>query len=103
MYQIKGFIDTGNGLSDPVSGDPICIIDKSTAKKLLEKETVKNIRYIPYRTIGNAEGVLPIIRVDRLRICGEQTCEIKQPLLGISEEKVSIRGEYEMILNPNLF
>ncbi len=103
VCRIKGLVDTGNGLCDPISGEPVSIIDKSTAKKLLEKENMKNVRYIPYRTIGNAEGVLPIIRVDRMRICGEESCDIKQPLLGISEERVSIRGEYEMILNPNLF
>ena len=103
VYRMKGLIDTGNNLSDPITGDPVSIIDKDMAMKLFDKEQIKNVRYIPYRTIGNAESVLLIIRADQLRICGEKTYEINQPLLGISEEKVSVRGEYEMILNPNLF
>ena len=102
-YQVKALVDTGNGLVDPVSGNPVSIVDKEIAKKLLEKEQIRNIRYIPYRTIGKGDGVLPVIRIERLRTRGEHTCDIENPMIGISEERVSARGEYEMILNPNLF
>ena len=102
-HRMKALIDTGNGLVDPMSGTPVSIVGKETAKKLLEEEQVKNIRYVPYRTIGKGEGVLPVIRVERLRITGEYACDVENPMIGISEERVSGRGEYEMILNPNLF
>ncbi len=103
VYRLKGLIDTGNGLRDPVSGQPVSIIDRKTARKLLQEEDVKNVRYIPYKTIGNREGVLPIIRIDRLCVQGENACTVETPLIGICEEEISTGGEYEMILNPNLF
>ena len=102
-YIVKGFLDTGNGLRDPITGKPVSIVNKSTANKLLGKEDIKNIRYIPYRTIGSKENVMPCIQIDFLRIRGERECVIERPLIGISEEKFSSRGECEMILNPNLF
>ena len=101
--RVKGFLDTGNGLRDPWSGTPVSIVDKSTANILLGKEDIRNIRYIPYKTIGSKEKVLPCVQIDCLHIFGEKECVIEKPLIGISEEKISSRGECEMILNPNLF
>lgn len=103
VQKVRGMIDTGNGLRDPVSGLPVSIIDRRTADKLLHGEITVSIRYIPYQTIGKKEGVLPIFRIDELRIYGEKECHIDAPLIAISEEEISAGGEYEMILNPNLF
>ena len=103
MYQVRGLVDTGNGLRDPISGQPISVLEHRIARELLEKKTEKNFRYVPYRTIGKAEGVLPVFRVDRMCIHRGTDFWVEKPLIGISEEKVSVGGEYEMILNPNLF
>lgn len=102
-YQVKGLIDTGNGLRDPISGQPVSVLEQKIAKELLEEKNEKNFRYVPYRTIGKAEGVLPVFRVDRMCVHRNEECWIESPLIGISEEKISAEGEYEMILNPNLF
>ena len=102
VYRMKGLIDTGNSLRDPVSDLPVSILEKRAAEKLLSGG-VKNIRYIPYQTIGRKDGVLQAFQIDKMCVRGEKECWIQAPLIGISEEKVSVRGEYEMILNPNLF
>ena len=102
-YQVKGLIDTGNGLKDPVSGQPVSILDRNVAKELLEEKTLDGIRYIPYQTIGKTNGVLPAIQVDRMCVHKEEICWVETPLIGISEEEFSAGGEYKMILNPNLF
>ena len=34
MYRVKGMIDTGNGLSDPISGRPVNILERKIVKKL---------------------------------------------------------------------
>lgn len=103
VYQVKALIDTGNSLRDPISGQPVSVLERKIAKKLLEEKDEKNFRYVPYRTIGKSEGVLPIFRVDRMCVHRDTDCWVDMPLLGISEEKFSAEGEYEMILNPNLF
>ena len=103
VYQVRGLIDTGNGLRDPISGQPVSVLEQKMAKKLLEEKKEKNFRYVPYRTIGKTKGVLPVFRVDRMCIHRNTEQWIETPLIGISEEEISAKGEYEMILNPNLF
>ena len=102
-YRVRGLIDTGNGLRDPISGQPVSVLEQKTARKLLENKEEKTFRYVPYRTIGKAEGVLPVFRVDRMCVHKDSDYWIEAPLIGISEEEISAEGEYEMILNPNLF
>lgn len=102
-YQINGMIDTGNGLRDPISGLPVSILDRVVAKQLLGEERIENIRYIPYQTIGKKAGVLPAVQIDKMCVYRDAECWIHEPLIGISEEEISAGGEYEMILNPNLF
>lgn len=102
-YQIRGMIDTGNGLRDPISGRPVSVMDRRTVSKLMKDESWKNIRYIPYQSIGKKTGVLPAVQFDRMCIWKDTECWVEKPLIAISEEKVSAGEEYEMILNPNLF
>ena len=102
-YPIKGMIDTGNGLRDPISGKPVNILDCATAKKLFGEKYLKDIRYIPYQSIGKKAGVLPAVWIDRMCIQKDTECWVERPLIAISEEAISKGGEYEMILNPNIF
>ena len=102
-YQIKGMIDTGNSLRDPISGQPVSILDRKTAGRFFGAEPVGDIRYVPYCSIGKKEGVLPAFQADKMCIYREEPIWIQAPIIGISEEEISAGGEYEMILNPNLF
>jgi len=102
-YELRGLIDTGNGLRDPLTGKPISILDRETAKKIFKGKLQRGIRFVPYQSIGKEEGVLPIFYADRMCVCKGEDYWFEKPLIGISEEKISSGGEYEMILNPNLF
>lgn len=102
-YQFKAMIDTGNNLRDPISGKPVSILNRESAKKFLMKESAKNIRYIPYSSIGKKEGVLPAFQADKMCVRQEEECWVESPLIGVSEEMISAGGEYDMILSPNLF
>ena len=102
-YQIKGMIDTGNGLRDPISGKAVNILDRATARKLFGEESIKDVRYIPYQSIGKKAGVLPAFQFDRMCVWRDTECWVERPQIAISEEAISKGGEYVMILNPNLF
>ena len=87
---MKGMVDTGNFLSDPLTGKPVMIISASAAKQLLPDDFVdeavkeKNaqilsdvlinsgyasrIRMISYQSIGEERGYLVGIRPDSIRI-----------------------------------
>lgn len=101
--QVTGIIDTGNGLRDPISNQPVSILDKTVARQFLGSVKMSQVRYIPYHSIGKKEGVLLALKIDQMCIYREEAYWIKEPLIGISEEMISAKGEYQMILNPNLF
>lgn len=101
--QVTGIIDTGNGLRDPVSYQPVSILDKTVARQFLGDVKMSQVRYVPYHSIGKKEGVLMALTIDRMCVHKEKACWIREPLIGVSEEMISAKGEYQMILNPNIF
>lgn len=103
MRTVEAIIDTGNGLHDPVSSDPVSILDKRELFSWGEDMTVSKVRFIPYHTIGKREGLLPVIRLDKMCVHSEEELWIEKPIVGISEEEISADGEYRMILNPDIF
>ena len=78
--------DTGNTLKDPVTGQPVLIIDGSAASELtgLTQEQLENpiatmtqmpipgLRLIPYHTVDRPDGMLLGLWVDNVRIGGRK-------------------------------
>lgn len=105
-----GLVDTGNGLVDPISKEPVIIIQKSLSEKLLLKEGIgeqKGYRVIPYGSIGRKKGILEAFRMERLEILkerenGEDEAIIREKVLcAVCEENYS-NNAYEVILTPLL-
>ncbi len=100
--KITALIDTGNTLTDPVSGEPVNIIGKELAKQIWEdKDQTEGIRYIPFCTIEN-KGIMPVFRVEKMCMTGNEDTWIKHPILGVCEGQISESKEYQMILNPDI-
>lgn len=106
QYSLKALLDTGNVLKDPVSGEMVSVIGKDTAMQIFQGMTTRRmtglgLRYIPYRSVGG-EGVMPIVRVEKM--CVQLGAErwIMRPIIGISGQKIEERQEYQMILNPDI-
>lgn len=102
ICHVKGIIDSGNGLYDPISKKPVNILDKAIAREFLGEQKLWGVKYIPYHSIGKKEGVLLAVKIDKMCVHSEQDIWVKEPLIGVSEETVAAEGEYQMILNPNL-
>lgn len=103
ICQVKGIIDTGNGLRDPISNKPVNVLDKHVAREFLGDIELCRVKYIPYHSVGKEIGVMPAVTIDRMFVRGEREHWLKTPLIGVSEGTISVEGEYQMILNPNLF
>lgn len=105
-YVLKALLDTGNALQDPISGEPVSVIGKDTAGRILggdaeQKMAERGLRYIPYRTVGG-EGVLPIVRMEKMCVKLSKDEWVVRPIIGISGQKIEERQEYQIILNPDI-
>lgn len=101
--ELKALCDTGNVLTDPLTGDPVSILDPGAAEYIFcLSGTPERFRYIPYRCVSG-ESVMKIFRADKMCVdAGEETW-IHSPLLGVGENALSGTGEYQMLLNPDIF
>ena len=95
---IMALWDTGNQLFDPLSGQPVHILDSQVCRTIVE--TVEAVRCIPYQTIGVSEGILPAIFFDTMEIeTEEEAILLKKPLVALSSRPVSPKGEYQLLLH----
>lgn len=101
--QVKGLLDTGNQLRDPVFQKPVSIL---TEQKRLELCGSAEPLYqmIPFHSIGSPKGILPAFFADYLCIRREDGTEkrVERPLIGVTKEPLSSQKDYDMILHPDL-
>lgn len=99
-FHLRAFLDSGNHLSDPLTGKPVHIISRNACRKITSQISPGRFRYIPYQTIQKSDSVLPVLSVQKMKITGESEILIQSPLIGISEQKNFGNGKYEMLLHP---
>lgn len=103
--ELRALLDTGNSLVDPYSGLPVSIVEEKALKQILDSAKSKGVekyeRYIPFHSLGH-QGVLLVIRAEKIYVQGEKEHLIEHPLIGISEDGLSKDQRYEMILNPDI-
>lgn len=109
----QALVDTGNALSDPVSGRPVLVVEGARLTPLFppgqipQREDLQNpaeamtrlsegalrgkLRLLPYRAVGVEKGLLLCLKADRVIIDGEE----KGPLLvALAPDPVSDRGSH---------
>lgn len=107
--------DTGNTLTDPVSGQPVLVADGESLRELFppgsapEREDSENpvealerlnhrwpgrFRLLPYRAVGVDCGLLLAVRVDQVRMDGQVKNGV---LVAISPNPVSDGGSYQVL------
>lgn len=100
-------IDSGNSLTEPVSGKPVCVVDERLYDGLWEDGEL-GYRVIPYHSIGKKHGIMQgyllpalVIDVDGMKL------EFRDVYVAVSRERISGTetggGEtVEIIINPRL-
>lgn len=124
QLKLKGLVDTGNSLVEPISKKPVNIVPLDVIKELLSPKQINYIKtfleygmesididyddlsgicYVPYCSVGKKNGLLPAIRVDKMKIVqSEKVNEINKPIIGICQNDFVSDKRYHIILNPNL-
>ena len=79
------------------------LIDGGMAEQIFELSgSPERFRYIPYRCVGG-ESVMKIFRAEKMCVSAGEEMWIQSPLLGVGETALSERGDYQIILNPDIF
>lgn len=100
--KLTAFMDTGNRLKEPFSHKPVSVVSADSCKELFQ--TVTSVMYIPYRSVGKREGVLPAVKADRMEIEQQgRTVTVESPFIAISRETLSPDGAYQMLLNEKIW
>ncbi len=98
---VNALMDTGNSLIEPVSGKPVCILEKSVFEGLWRTGSPEGFRVIPYHSVGKKRGILYGYLVPEIKINHNgfiKSC--KNIYIGIVEGEIAQSGGYCMILNP---
>lgn len=100
---VNALVDSGNGLIEPISKNPVSLVEEKAMapyKKYLKKE---NFRVVPYHSIGNAGGILEAYFIEEMEIKKDgERIVIKNPLIAITKEVISVNERYQMILHPTI-
>ena len=100
---MKALLDTGNHLSEPISGAPVSVISRSAAEKFKEYMVPEKYHAIPYRSVGKSSGIMDAYELPELVI--EDTYRdiyCKRVIVAICNTGISKDSIYQMILHPGL-
>ena len=120
--KIKSIIDTGNMLKDPITKDPVIIVEANELVSIIPKNVLDNIqkiiygdydklnekyiskfRVIPFTSIGKQNGLLLGIKVDKVIIKYDgKRIENKNIIVGIYDKVLSKNKEYSALVGLDL-
>jgi hypothetical protein len=102
-YEAKALYDTGNLLTEPITGKPVSIIESNPQVRIWIKETPEKYKAIPYKSVGNDQGILEGMEIEQLIIHYDNTKAVKDnPIIAIYDGKLSKDDNFNMILNHSL-
>ncbi|WP_216830863.1 sigma-E processing peptidase SpoIIGA [Alkalihalobacterium elongatum] len=123
MLSMKGLVDSGNQLHDPITRAPVMVIEKDALHSMLNNEEIEllldyenlekiyeknhpfceRIRIIPYRVVGKDQQFMIAIKPDHVKVttANEQHL-VKKVLIGINDIKLSNDGDYQCIVHPKM-
>lgn len=122
QVEIKGLLDTGNRLYDPLTKSPVVVVEFSAMKNILpdnmeillneenidfnkifevlkEERWLSRIRLIPFISVGQSKGIMLGFKPDKL-VVGEK--EIRNVIVGVYKSQIDKYGNYAALLAPEI-
>ena len=120
--KIKGFLDTGNSLKDPITSNPILLVNFEVVKNILPKDVVtvcqnnlysltslskeseRRVRLLPYISVGNQNGLMLGYKMDKIKIylTNEENIVLDNALIGINTTKLNNQNDFDALLSIEL-
>ncbi len=124
--QVTALLDTGNRLTDPLTGQPVVILGRELREALLPPETVEavamaaenpaagvpllaetvlasRVRLVPYSTLGRENGLLLSFRTDAVRLAGWENGPLTgTALVAFHSQPLDPAGTYRALVHPAL-
>lgn len=101
--ELAALIDTGNGLVEPVSGNPVAILDAERWESLKTWMKPEKYKAIPYHSIGREKGVMEGYEIGGVSVKGDDGEErYDKMIVAVFKGNVAGDGSYQMILPPEL-
>ncbi len=100
---LDGFLDTGNQLTEPVTGYPVSVASQEALAGLLTEawEEKRGFCLIPYHSLGASDGWMRGVTLDEMQVTMRKKCKvISRPLIALYDGQVSARREYQILLHP---
>lgn len=97
-YRVKGFLDTGNALIEPVTSLPVIIVEK----KYLNNIQVKSDKcyHIPYKVVNGYSDKLLGIKVDEIKVYKNKgEVEHRKAIVCLCDTKLSNNNEFGALLS----
>lgn len=122
---LNTMVDTGNMLKEPITGNPVIVVEKTVLYDLMPKEILNNteailggdfekipenikkqyipkLKIIPFSSLGKENGMLVGIKPEKLEIINEQKVEKNNAIVGIYSKSLTKRGEYNALIGIEL-
>ncbi|WP_338753911.1 sigma-E processing peptidase SpoIIGA [Bacillus sp. FJAT-52991] len=121
---VKGLVDTGNQLQDPISKMPVMLVStKGLEEQLpievmegadqperllldelcLPHEWVEKMRIVPAKSVGNAQQLLLAFKPDKVQICnGCKQIDLNKVLMSFTAVPLSSDDQFSCILHPKM-
>lgn len=104
QMRVQGLIDTGNSLTEPLSGKPVSVLDRDIFETLWKEEELSiGFRAIPYRSVGCERGIMRGYEVPEMIIEQGGVKKVCHNIyVGISDRKISSAENYQILVHPKL-
>lgn len=122
---LNTMVDTGNMLKEPITGNPVMVVEKTVLYDLMPKEILNNtdailggdfdkipedikyeymqrLKFIPFSSLGKQNGMLVGIKPEKLEVISEQVVEKSNAIVGIYGKSLTKRGEYNALIGIEL-
>lgn len=123
---VKGLVDSGNFLNDPITKKPVIVIEYSVIRDILPEDIAKiyeensandfdsvaeviinskwlsRFRLIPFSSLGMKNGMIIGFKPDMVKVSDNQCQQIKDVIIAIYSNNLSDNNMYQALMNPDV-